>query len=85
MPTRTLLLLGSSLLLVLGTPSLQAQTCPDDDEFAAELRAILPSPAECGWNEVPWRTQLRTALVEAEAAQRPVLLWAMNGHPLGQC
>lgn len=45
--------------------------------------AILPSPADQEWQEIPWRSELRAALKEATDQRRPVLLWAMNGHPLG--
>ena len=30
-----------------------------------------------------WRTELGAASAEAKALQRPILLWAMNGHPCG--
>jgi hypothetical protein len=56
-----------------------------EDTFAAQIAAIVPTADETGWRAVPWRTELRAALAEADQKQRPVLLWAMNGHPLGQC
>jgi hypothetical protein len=54
------------------------------DAFAAQLQRILPTGEELAFLAVPWRTELRTALVEGDAQDKPVLLWAMNGHPLGQ-
>lgn len=59
------------------------QDAPVDD-FARQLAAIVPSGDELAWRSVPWRAELRTALVEASRLPKPVLLWAMNGHPLGQ-
>jgi hypothetical protein len=56
-----------------------------DAEFAAQRDAILPAAEERAWLAVPWRAELRTALAEANREPKPVLLWAMNGHPLGQC
>ena len=56
----------------------------DAAAFARDLAAIVPSASELDWRTVPWQAELRTALVEAGRAQKPVLLWAMNGHPLGQ-
>lgn len=44
---------------------------------------ILPRKSELAWRRVGWHHQLRDALVAAKQKDRPVLLWAMNGHPLG--
>ena len=35
------------------------------------------------WREIPWRASYREGLADAEEAQLPLLLWVMNGHPLG--
>ena len=49
-----------------------------------EWRALIePAPAELAWTAIPWRASFWSALSEAQASERPVLLWAMNGHPLG--
>ena len=56
---------------------------PLSEKTFAQLRAqILPSAEELRWREIPWRAALWPALAEAAAADKPVLLWAMNGHPL---
>ena len=58
--------------------------CAQEPLDVAALRAlILPSPADLEWQQIPWRGELRAALREATDKQLPVLLWAMNGHPLG--
>lgn len=44
---------------------------------------VLPSAEEMEWTAIPWRPTLGTAAIEADAAGLPILLWAMNGHPLG--
>jgi hypothetical protein len=44
---------------------------------------VLPSKDEERWREVPWRPSVWDAVVEAAQTDRPVLVWAMNGHPLG--
>ena len=56
----------------------------DAAAFARDLAAIVPHEGELDWRAIPWQSQLRTALVEASRLQKPVLLWAMNGHPLCQ-
>ena len=52
------------------------------DNFATWFRALTPSAAEEAWQTIPWRPTFWDAVVEAQAADKPVLLWAMNGHPL---
>ncbi len=49
-----------------------------------QLQAILPSEDERVWLSVPWQPQLRKAVLAAKEANKPIFLWAMNGHPLGQ-
>lgn len=58
---------------------------PRGDDFAQRLAAILPARGETSWRAVPWQPELRSALAQAQHEQKPILLWAMNGHPLGQC
>ena len=56
----------------------------DAAAFARDLAAIVPHEAELDWRAIPWQAELRGALVEAGRVQKPVVLWAMNGHPLAQ-
>lgn len=44
---------------------------------------LVPPRAEQTWLDVAWRPVFWDAVVEAQEARKPVLLWAMNGHPLG--
>ncbi len=46
---------------------------------------ILPTPEELRWQQIPWRRSWTEALCEAQAKDKPILLWAMNGHPLDDC
>lgn len=49
----------------------------------AELRDFIsPTPDEVRWQEVRWRTTFWEAVQEGQATDRPILAWAMNGHPL---
>jgi hypothetical protein len=45
---------------------------------------IRPSREELGWRAVRWHRSLSEAAEEAERLERPILLWAMNGHPCGE-
>ena len=54
-----------------------------DASYAKWRDHILPSPADLAYKAIPWRASFWDAVVEAQAKERPILLWAMNGHPLG--
>ena len=43
---------------------------------------IRPKAEELGWQEIPWRSTFWDAVVEAQRDEKPILMWAMNGHPL---
>lgn len=47
-------------------------------------RFIRPSNEELGWRAVRWHRSLSEAAAEAKKLNRPILLWAMNGHPCGE-
>ena len=51
--------------------------------LAAIVEAVVPGEEELKWREVPWRPTLLDGLRDGVMQRRPVLLWAMNGHPLG--
>lgn len=44
---------------------------------------VLPSKDEMGWRTIPWRASFAEGVIAANQVDKPVLLWAMNGHPLG--
>ena len=44
---------------------------------------ILPTEEELSWTKIPWLKDLRSGIEEAAKSGKPVLLWTMNGHPLG--
>jgi hypothetical protein len=54
-----------------------------EKSYAATRDLVLPSEDEVAFREIPWRAALWDAVVEARDTDRPILLWAMNGHPLG--
>jgi hypothetical protein len=49
---------------------------------AARGGEVVPAAEELRWLEIPWRATLWDAVVDAHRLRRPILLWAMNGHPL---
>jgi hypothetical protein len=43
---------------------------------------VIPSKAELKWLDIGWRPSVWDALVEGQKEEKPLLIWAMNGHPL---
>ena len=54
----------------------------DATTFDAIWQHVLPKPSELSYRAIPWRAVLADAALEAHRADQPILLWAMNGHPL---
>ena len=53
------------------------------DEFTSALTAIRPAPGEDRYDQIPWLTSLWEAREKAAKEGKPILLWEMDGHPLG--
>ena len=52
-----------------------------EKEFT-KLHAQL-QPKDQTWKSIPWRTSLLDSQRAAVKQQKPILIWAMDGHPLG--
>jgi hypothetical protein len=52
-------------------------------QLAALHALIKPQPGEDTWAEIPWLTSLWQARKNAAAEGKPILLWEMDGNPLG--
>jgi len=66
----------------------RGSTCSAAEALApaayAKLRsAIVPGEGDERWREIPWGTSLWDARRQAAAEGKPILLWEMDGHPLG--
>lgn len=44
---------------------------------------LTPPREDLAWLELGWAPTVAEGVRRAEAEGRPLLLWAMNGHPLG--
>ncbi len=53
-----------------------------DASFEKWRDHVLPKSEELEWAKVGWRASFWEAAVEAKEKDKPILLWAMNGHPL---
>ena len=71
-------------LLAAGVLLVAAPDDPFQGQDPAALRAlILPTEAESDWLRIPWRTSLWEARRVAAREGKPILLWEMDGNPLG--
>lgn len=75
-----LLLLAASVTTA--QPPTPEQRPLSDESYRHWLDFIRPSAAERAFEAISWRPTLQDAVLEAEKTNRPILLWAMNGHPL---
>jgi len=53
------------------------------DKLAELQKVIRPSSGEDKWASIPWHVSLWEARKEAAKQGKPILLWEMDGHPLG--
>lgn len=84
-PTEVMMRLLSTSLLA---AALLCPTARAADPLRAEqvdplLKLIKPSAGEDRWASVPWRTSLWDARQEAARLGKPMILWEMDGNPLG--
>jgi len=47
------------------------------------LHAKLQQSKDAPWKTIPWKIALLDARKAALAENKPVFIWAMDGHPLG--
>jgi hypothetical protein len=54
-----------------------------DEESFRRLHAELQPSADEPWRTIPWKIDLLDAQKTAASEQKPIFIWAMDGHPLG--
>jgi hypothetical protein len=62
---------------------LSADAGLDAKQAAAVKAAVVPTEQDEKWLEIGWKANLWEARKEAAAKGKPILLWEMDGHPLG--
>ena len=71
-------------LLMFLSPLAAAAAEPISPTQYAEVRELVrPAAQDAKWLQVPWRTSLWEARRDAAREGKPILLWEMDGHPLG--
>lgn len=56
---------------------------PLSAEYAKWRDHVLPNASEQSQRKIAWRTSALHGIVDAQKNDRPVMLFLMNGHPLG--
>ena len=54
-----------------------------DADLAAWRELILPTSEELAFERVAWLPSFHEGMERANIERKPLLLWVMNGHPLG--
>ena len=75
-------LLVTLALIVLSQGAIAADPIPAD-QFTRLVGLIKPKQGEEKFREIPWRTSLWQARIEAAKAGKPILAFLMAGPPLG--
>jgi hypothetical protein len=71
-------------ILPFALAGLAAAADPISPEQVDDLRALIkPSDKEDRWSRISWLTSLWQARQRAAKEGKPILLWEMDGHPLG--
>lgn len=65
------------------TPPAEADVDLSEENLETWRDHILPEKTEMAWSEIPWLSTLKDGILAANTEKKPVLLWTMNGHPLG--
>ena len=63
-----------------GEPQVPALT---PESYAVWRDHVRPTENELAYSTIPWRVSLAEGVAAARVEGRPILLWAMDGHPLG--
>ena len=61
----------------------QSKLLLEASNYANVREQVLPNKSELAWTQIPWRPSFHEGVADAQVQGKPVLLWVMNGHPLG--
>jgi hypothetical protein len=70
-------------VLCVAAAALAQQVEPTEDNFARWKAYLQPSAQEQRWQQISWHSVFWDGVRQARAQDKPMLLWVMNGHPLG--
>jgi hypothetical protein len=55
---------------------------PNQENFSQWRDYIRPKASELVFEQCEWKANFWDAVTEAQRTSKPILLWAMNGHPM---
>ena len=73
------------ILVFAGLPQQLPAQLPEltSETMAQYGAAIEPTAEERSFLDIDWFSELRPAVQQAHRAEQPLLIYVMNGHPLG--
>jgi hypothetical protein len=74
---------AEEVALEIGPPPVAADVGLNEENYKTWRDHILPAADEMAWEQIPWLTTFKDGILAADQARKPLLLWTMNGHPLG--
>ena len=54
-----------------------------EESYSIWRKYIKPNKKDLLWKSIPWKSSFKEGMIEANIMKKPLLLWVMNGHPLG--
>ena len=75
--------LPAAILVCFTPPALWSAPPIAPDQFRQFQSVIKPTKDEDKWAQIPWQVSLWEARKQAAKEGKPILLWEMDGHPLG--
>lgn len=46
-------------------------------------KQVMPTPEEEEWRKIEWHPTLWDGVIKAQKDDKPIMFFAMNGHPFG--
>lgn len=74
---------GMLAVLCVAAAAIAQQCEPSEGSFPRWKQYLQQSPGEQRWQEISWHAVFWEGVRHARAQDKPILLWVMNGHPLG--
>jgi hypothetical protein len=74
----------TALSIIAGAASVAPAAEPINPARFEQVHTLIkPKPVEEKWAQIPWLASLWQARQQAAKEGKPILLWEMDGHPLG--